>query len=164
MTSTHSGWRGRRWCWSVQQTTRQRVPQCTIAGNRAKQSPTKGAVCRPSRHRLSDEVFPATHESSNTRGTAEFTTMPRVKRQFKATELWRQRPLHAQRAEGRGASGAGRPPDHAQRTRGSARGRANSSSRQRKPLTNQGTTLRRRCGNGARGARLTHSQAATPGS
>ena len=65
---------------------------------------------------------------------------------------------HAQRAEGRGASGAGRPPDHAQRTRGSARGRANSSSRQRKPLTNQGTTLRRRCGYGARGARLTHSQ------
>ena len=42
-------------------------------------------------HRLSDEVFLATHESGNTRGTAEFTTMPRVKRQFKATELWRQR-------------------------------------------------------------------------
>ena len=42
-------------------------------------SPTKGAVCRPSRHRLSDEVFPATHESGNTRGTAEFTTMPKVK-------------------------------------------------------------------------------------
>ena len=104
MTSTHSGWRGRRWCWSVQQTTRQRVPQCTIAGNRAEQSPTKGAVCRPSRHRLSDEVFPATHESGNTRGKAEFTTMPRVKRQFKATELWRQRPLHAQRAEGREGS------------------------------------------------------------
>ena len=148
MTSTHSGWRGRRWCWSVQQTTRQRVPQCTIAGNRAEQSPTKGAVCKPSRHRLSDEVFPAT----------------KVKRQFKATKLWRLRPLHAQRAEGRGASGAGRPPDHKQRTRGSARGRANSSSSQRKPLTNQGTTLRKRCGYGAREARLTHSQAATPGS
>ena len=28
-------------------------------------------------------------------------------------EVWRQRPLHAQRAEGR-ESGAGRPPDHAQ--------------------------------------------------
>ena len=63
MTSTHSGWRGRRWCWSVQQTTRQRVPQCTIAGNRAEQSPTKGAVCRPSRHRLSDEVFAARRSS-----------------------------------------------------------------------------------------------------
>ena len=50
------------------------------------------------------------------------------------------------------------------RTRGSARGRANSSSNHRKPLTNQGTTLRRQCWYGARGARLTHSQAATPGS
>ena len=40
--------------------------------------------------------------------------MPRVKRQFKATELCRQRPPHAQCAERRGASGAGRPPDHAQ--------------------------------------------------
>ena len=48
------------------------------------------------------------------------------------------------------------------RTRGSARGRANSSSNHRKSLTNQGTTLRRRCEYGARGARLTHSQAATP--
>ena len=48
------------------------------------------------------------------------------------------------------------------RTRGSARGRANSSSNHRKPLTNQGTTLRRQCWYGARGARLTHSQAATP--
>ena len=46
------------------------------------------------------------------------------------------------------------------RTRGSARERASSSSRQCKPLTNQGTTLRRRCEYGARGARLTHSQAA----
>ena len=33
---------------------------------------------------------------------------------------------------------------------------------ERKPLTNQGTTLRRRCVYGARGARLTHSQTATP--
>ena len=41
-----------------------------------------------SSHRLSDEVFPATYESGNARGTAEFTTMPSVKRQFKATELW----------------------------------------------------------------------------
>ena len=53
-------------------------------------------------------------------------------------------------------------PNHAQRTRGSARGRANSSSNHRKPLTNQGTTLRRWCVYGARGARLTHSQTATP--
>ena len=50
------------------------------------------------------------------------------------------------------------------RTRGSARGRANSSSSQRKSLTNQGTTLRRRCEYGDRGAKLTHSQPATPGS
>ena len=33
---------------------------------------------------------------------------------------------------------------------------------ERKPLTNQGTTLQRQCVYGARGARLTHSQTATP--
>ena len=49
-------------------------------------------------------------------------------------------------------------PNHAQRTRGSARGRANSSSNHRKPLTNQGATLRRWCVR----VRLTHSQTATP--
>ena len=103
MTSKHSGWRGRRWCWSVQQTTRQRVPQCTIAGDRAEQSPTKGAVCRPSRHRLSDEVFPATHESGNTRGTAEFTTMPRVKQPSSGDNALY---THS-RVKGRGASGSG---------------------------------------------------------
>ena len=97
MTSKHSGWRGRRWCWSVQQTTRQRVPQCTIAGDRAEQSPTKGAVCRPSRHRLSDEVFPATHEIGNTRhgGVHDHA-------ESETTELWRQRPLHTQRVKERG--------------------------------------------------------------
>ena len=53
--------------------------------------------------------------------------------------------------------------------RGSARGQANklvetvtSSSSRVNTMTNQGITLRRRCGYGARGARLTHSQAATP--
>ena len=133
MTSKHSGWRGRRWRWSVQQTTRQRVPQCTIAGDRAEQSPTKGAVCRPSRHRVSDET----------------------------TELWRQRPLHTQPCEGEESEWFRVTPDHAQQTRRSARGRANSSSRQRKPLTNQGTTAKDGV-YGARGARLTHSQTATP--
>ena len=82
---------------------------------------------------------------------------------------WRQRPLHAQRAEGRGASGVGynQTTRCGKRTRGSARGRANCSSesdagepwsamvsgswsamttareKQRKPLTNQGTTLQK---------------------
>ena len=69
------------WRWAVQQTTRQRVSagRTTVddRGNRAVQSPTKGAECRPSRQRLSDEAFPATHKSGHTRGTAEFTTMPR---------------------------------------------------------------------------------------
>ena len=81
------------------------------------------------------------------------------------TELWRQRPLHTQPCEGEGSEWFWVTPDHAQRTRGSARGRANSSSesdtgepwsamasgswsamttaRQRKPLTNQGTTLQK---------------------
>ena len=129
MTSTHSGWRGRRWCWSVQQTTRQRVPPCTIAGDRAEQSPTKGAVCRPSRHRLSDKVFPATHESGNTRGTAEFTTRPRVKQPSSGDNALYTR--SARRGGERVVLGTTRPRAAREeacgkRTRGSARGRANS--------------------------------------
>ena len=69
------------WRWAVQQTTRQRViaRRTTVddRGKRAVQSPTKGAECRPSRQRLSDEAFPATQKSGHTRGPAEFTTMPR---------------------------------------------------------------------------------------
>ena len=67
------------------------------------QSPTKGAVCRPSRHRLSDEVFPATHESGNTRGTAEFTTMPRVKQSSSGDNALY---THS-RVKARGVSGSG---------------------------------------------------------
>ena len=130
-------------------------PPCTIAGDRAEQSPTKGAVCRPLRLRLQRRgVFPATHKSGHRHGMAEFTTS------LKSTPSTR-----AAREEACG-----------KRTRGSARGRANSSSEsdagkpwsamasgswsamttasgswsamttareQRKPLTNQGTTLQK---------------------
>ena len=121
-------------------------PLWTIAGNQAEQSLTRGPVrrlrYRPSRLRLQRRGVPGdAQEWPQTRhgGVHDHAEM---QRQFRA-------------------SGAGRPPDHMQhvkkkRTRGSARGRANSSSR------HQGTTLRRRCVYGARGARLTHSQTATP--
>ena len=59
MTSTHSGWRGRRWCWSVQQTTRQRVPRGRSRETEQSKARRKAQVCRRSRHRLSDKVFPA---------------------------------------------------------------------------------------------------------
>ena len=53
-------------------------------------------------------------------------------------------------------------PDHAQQTRGSARGRANSSSRTTQALDKPRHHTAKDGGYGARGARLTHSQTATP--
>ena len=107
LTSKHSGWRGRRWCCSVQQTTRQRVPQCTIAGNRAEQSPTKGAVCRPSSLRLQRRGVPATHKSGHKHGMAEFTTSlettpsTRAARGGEGSEWCCVQPDHAQHVEKR---------------------------------------------------------------
>ena len=61
---------------------------------------------------------------------------------------------------GEGSEWCGVPPDHAQHVK--KRTQVNTWVSTCKPLTNQGTTLRRRCVYGARGARLTHSQTATP--
>ena len=59
---------------------------------------------RPSRakpdERRNVQTFEA--ESGNTRGTAEFTTMPRVKQPSSG-----DRPLHTQRVKGRRAGGSG---------------------------------------------------------
>ena len=106
-------------------------PPWTIAGNRAEQSPTKGAVCRPSRHRLSDKVFPATHESGNTRGMAELTTRPRVKQPSSGDNALYTR--SARRGGERVVLGTTRPRAAREeacgkRTRRSVRGLANSSS------------------------------------
>ena len=90
--------------------------------------------------------------SYTTRSTAESTTMPQALETAPSTQTCKEE----------GSEWFWVTPNHAQRTRGSTRGRANSSSKHRKPLTNQGTTLRRWCVYGARGARLTHSQTATP--
>ena len=61
---------------------------------------------------------------------------------------------------GEGSEWCGVPPDHAQHVK--KRTDENTWVSTCKSLTNQGTTLRRRCVHGARGARLTHSQTATP--
>ena len=64
------------------------------------------------------------------------------------------------RRGGEGSEWCGILPDHAQHVK--KRTEVNTWVSTCKPLTNQGTTLRRRCVYGARGARLTHSQTATP--
>ena len=129
--------------------------QCTIAGNRTEQSLTKGAVCRPSRHRLSNEVFPATHRTVTQHAARRNPRPCREEPSSGDNALY----TNVQRGGERVVLGDTEP--HAVNT-WSARGRANSSSNHRKPLMNQGTTLRRWCVYGARGARLTHSQTATP--
>ena len=109
------------WCWAVQQTTHQRVNagRTTVddRGNRAVQSPTKSAECRPLRERLSDEAFLTTHKSGHAHGTAECTTMPRSASTTQSSRALEDTSTRA----GRGG---------VRRTRGSARGGGRESSKQ----------------------------------
>ena len=116
-------------------------------GNQAEQSLTRGTVrrlrYRPSRHRLQQRGVP---------GDAQKWPQTRhggVHHQPEDNALYT-----------RSARRGGILPDHAQHVK--KRTEVNTWVSTCKPLTNQGTTLRRRCVYGARGARLTHSQTATP--
>ena len=57
-------------------------------GNRAAQSLTKGAECRPSRERLSDEAFPTTHKSGHAHGNDD-PEQPSSGRHFHTRRAWR---------------------------------------------------------------------------
>ena len=131
-------------------------------GNRAVQSPTKGAECRPSRQRLTDEAFPATQKSGHTRGTADSTTMPKS-----ATTNQRNHALEetaSSRAERGGVRRWGWGlPDHAKHASERAETNTWVSTWTSEGILETGNTLRSRCEFGARGARLTHSPKATPG-
>ena len=114
-------------------------PLWTIAGNRTEQSRTKGAVCRPSRLRLQRRGVPSDAQEWPQTRHGGVHDQPRdnalhtrsARRGEERVVLSHTRPCAAREACGREHVGQHRE--------------------QRKPLANQGTTLRRRCVYGARG-------------
>ena len=160
--------RGSEWSWSVQQTTRQRVSagRTTVddRGNRAVQNPTKGAEYRPSRQRLSDETFPATHKSGHTH-TRHGGVHDHAEKCNDEPEQASSggNSLYTRRAR-RGETVGWGLPDHEQHASEHAESNTWVSTWRGEGILETGITLRRRCEFGARGARQTHSQAATPGS
>ena len=99
MTSKHSGWRGRS---SADHTSASTTVHDCGRPSRAKPDERR-SVQTFEAQAPGDEVFPATHESGNTRGTAEFTTTPRVKQPSSGDNALY---THS-RVKGRGPSGSG---------------------------------------------------------
>ena len=123
------------------------------------QSPTKGAECRLSRQKLSDE--PATYKNGHTRGTADFTTMLRNATTNQSNQALEE--TACTRAERGGVRRWGWGlADH--EWHASERAEANTwvGTWTGEGILETGNTLRSRCEFVARGGRLTHSQTATP--